>query len=93
VGRKTGVQGVAKFKQMVLTACALAVSGPLAAADEARTPIAPTVTVPAREKLVCQRIEEVGSRAYKKVWQTETQWRAQQKREKRGGDDRDRSDR
>ena len=42
---------------------------------------------------VCQRITEMGSRGYKKVCQTEEQWRAQRESDKRNVSERDRGDR
>ena len=43
--------------------------------------------------MVCQRITEMGSRGYKKVCQTEAQWRAQREADKHNVNERDRSDR
>jgi len=43
--------------------------------------------------MVCQRITEMGSRGYKKICQTEAQWRAQQEQGKRHVQERDSGDR
>jgi hypothetical protein len=85
-------QGTFMVKLSILAACAIAISAPAVAGDGA-TPVAPTAAEPVKEKMVCQRIEETGTRGSKKVCQTESQWRAQQQQDKRNVTDRDRNDR
>jgi hypothetical protein len=50
-------------------------------------------TAKPKEKMVCQRITDMGSRASRKVCQTEAQWRAEREAAKRGVSERDRDDR
>ncbi len=79
-------------KFSVLAACALVTSAPAIAGDEA-APAAPAADAAAKPKMVCERITEMGSRGYKKVCQTEAQWRAQRESDKRNVGERDRGDR
>ena len=79
-------------KLSILAACALVVAAPAVAGDET-TPATPAADATAKPKMVCQRITEMGSRGYKKVCQTEAQWRAQREADKHNVNERDRSDR
>ena len=79
---------LAALASLALAVPAYASSG---SADDA-TPTADATAKP-KDKMVCQRINETGSRGYKKVCQTEAQWRAQQEQDKRNLQERDRSNR
>ena len=69
------------FKLIHLAAVAgLAIALPATAGDGA--PADDGASKP-KEKMVCQRITEVGSRSSKKVCQTEAQWRAQREQAQR----------
>ena len=82
------------IKLPVLAALAsLALAAPAYATDpEDATPTAEAPAKP-KEKMVCQRITEVGSRSTKKFCQTETQWRAEREAARRGVSERDGDDR
>ena len=82
-----------KFSVLAALACVtLAVPAYAAGTADDATPAADATAKP-KEKMVCQRITEMGSRGYKKVCQTEAQWRAQQEQDKRNVQERDSGDR
>ena len=82
-----------KLPVLAALAClALAVPAYAAGTADDAAPAADATAKP-KEKMVCQRITEMGSRGYKKICQTESQWRAQQEQGKRNVQERDSGDR
>ena len=76
---------------VVAAVAALGLALPAYAADTGAS--ASEAAPKAKEKMVCERIEEVGSRSVKKICRPESEWRAERERAKHEVAERDRDDR